>query len=616
MIDISITDKAAQKRSFIIDLLKGISIIAIVLYHFNGEIFSCGYLGVDVFLVIGGYLMLRTVYLKMQDDSFRFGDFFFRKVLRIWPLVLMVSTASLIAGYFLMLPDDYENLAESVIASSFFANNILQCVTTKNYWDVVNQYKPLMHLWYVGVLMQAYFFLPAVYSIFLKNTSGARFKKRFLFLTVIIFVLSLISYSIYVPKSIITDTRLVQATKFYLLPSRLFELTIGGFIFYYDSNKLSNTLKNVVSLFLLCGIIVLLFSGHVIINSHFMLLSTVLCTTMLLSFNRTTAFCDTSLPIRCLRPLSTVGKASYSIYIWHQFLLAFIFYSVFQDRTVSSFLVFFVAGILISVPSYSFIENKLASANKSYSPRVTILSLSTLLAAVICSFSLYIYLHAGTVRDVPEMNIRKDNAKRNMHAAYGDRPYQWDKDFDASDRMKILVIGNSFGRDWANILYEYDSSLNISYFFASSSMDSAQKQIIVSRIQDAEIVFYATGPKYDKVPEYILSILPQNRFYIVGNKSFGESNGIIYSRRFSDDYHDQTVGIPSELKQSIERDKEQFGSRFIDMMAPVMQSDGRVRVFTDDNKFISQDCRHLTQAGCQYYSRILDIESLLVFDKD
>ena len=67
-----------------------------------------------------------------------------------------------------MLPDDFENLAESVVASSFFGNNVLACITTKNYWDVVNLYKPLMHLWYIGLLMQAYIVLPLIFNLLLK----------------------------------------------------------------------------------------------------------------------------------------------------------------------------------------------------------------------------------------------------------------------------------------------------------------------------------------------------------------------------------------------------------------------------------------------------------------
>ena len=80
-------------------------------------------------------------------------------------MVILASLITVVIGFFLMLPDDYENLAESAIASSVFANNILQCITTRNYWDVANDYKPLMHTWYVGLIMQFYLIYPVLFYL-------------------------------------------------------------------------------------------------------------------------------------------------------------------------------------------------------------------------------------------------------------------------------------------------------------------------------------------------------------------------------------------------------------------------------------------------------------------
>ena len=71
----------------------------------------------------------------------------------------------MLAGFYTMLPDDYENLSQSVIATNGFGNNILAAITTGNYWDVSNDYKPLMHTWYVGVLMQFYLFYPILFLL-------------------------------------------------------------------------------------------------------------------------------------------------------------------------------------------------------------------------------------------------------------------------------------------------------------------------------------------------------------------------------------------------------------------------------------------------------------------
>ena len=126
----------------------------------SGGILPYGYLGVDIFFVVGGYLFIRQLSRQIEEKSFNYWSFLFRKIVRLWPLILLAGIVSVGVGYFPMLPDDYENVTESAIAASIFAENVLQCITTKNYWDVVNIYKPLAHLWYVGVLMQAYVVLP------------------------------------------------------------------------------------------------------------------------------------------------------------------------------------------------------------------------------------------------------------------------------------------------------------------------------------------------------------------------------------------------------------------------------------------------------------------------
>lgn len=98
-------------------------------------------------------------------------------------------------------------------------------------------------------------------------------------------------------------------------------------------------------------------------------------------------------------------------------------------------------------------------------------------------------------------------------------------------------------------------------------------------------------------------------FHIVGNKGYGNSNGIIYAKRFSKDYFAQTVVMTDEDILNNNALKGIYGNRYIDMMGPVLK-DNRISVFTDDNFYISQDCKHLTQKGAQFYSRILDLSML------
>ena len=575
-----------KQRNTVLDAIKGIAIIAVALYHFGGGILPYGYLGVDVFLVVGGYLLIRSLSKQIGNSEFHYWSFLFRKIVRLWPLVLLAVIASVSVGYFLSLPDDYENLAESAIASSAFANNVLQCITTKNYWDVVNQYKPLMHLWYVGVLMQAYVVLPIIYVAFNRIYKTDFAKKCTIILTAISFALFVLPF-------------FSTAQKFYYLPFRIYEITTGGVLLFVkppENKRVRTAVAGVSGIFL----IILLCSRYELISGSFMVVLTVLSTVL---------FLWTTMDITggaVIKGLAEIGRRSYSIYIWHQVIIAFLFYSVYQYANPVSFIVFLFITVVISILSYQFVEKPLGSIIGEKKKEAVVIVSGVFLAVIVCAFSFIVYMHAGVVRDVPELGITRENAHRHMHSEYCDRPYGWDQPFEADKHPKILVLGNSFGRDWANILYEFDSDLNISYVFYNLVSEFPS---IDDRIAEADFVFFAVHGETG-IPDAVREHIGPDKLSVVGNKNFGTSNGIIYAKRGTEGYYDLEVPLLSSLMDEDLSLAEEFGDHYISMIEPVKDGTS-VRVFTDEKQFISQDCRHLTQAGARYYSRVIDIAGLL-----
>lgn len=491
-----------------------------------------------------------------------------------------------------MLPDNYENLSESAIASLAFSENILECITTRNYWDIINLYKPLMHLWYIGLLMQAYLVIPIAAMAAKYLCKDAR--NGVLISTIGLFAISLALYLL---------PSFSEAWKFYLLPFRLFELAAGGIVALIDIRWSEKTSK-VVTVVCTAALLLLLCSYQVIGTARLMLL---LCT----AFTALAVFCAANIsqikrvksPVNAL---AVIGKSSFSIYVWHQVVIAYLMYSVFPHVDFLCALTFVAITITVSTLSYHYIEKPLGMIKNIRKAEMGVLRISAVAAIVIGVCSGVLYLHSGVVRDVPELDIEKCNAHRNMHSEYCDRVYAWDSDFKSSDKTKVLVIGDSFGRDWANVLAEWntDSSLEIRYLYYTEEGVQAH----TDRIQDADIVFYATG---GEPTESVKARVAAQKLFFVSNKSYGNSNGIVYAKRGSADYFAQTAEVSSDLLKENAKFAEIYAHRFIDLMAPVLVGAARVRVFTDDHKYISQDCRHLTQAGAKFYAEKIDIAGIL-----
>lgn len=574
-----------------LDCLKGIAIVAVVLFHMG--LLKSGYLGVDAFFVINGFLVVPALFSKIVGNEFAYFSFMEKKLLRLMPLVVIASVVCLAVGFIGMLPDNYENLAESIIAGNLFSENILSAITTKNYWDVSNDYKPLMHLWYVGILFEFYLFLPLLMMAFKKVCSWCKLNvpKGMANFLAVLFVISLILYLL--PY----DT---ESNKFYFIQYRLFELLLGGLIGLSLNYQKSNRRGQNIGLQWVANVLLLLvlFSGFIssrsgdLIQSKptLLILTIVLSGIFIINDNSGSKLFNNSF-------LAYLGKRSYSIFIWHQVLLAFYRYFVSNDVTVWFVIVFMIAAMGVSELSYRFIEQKVTISHKSFAAWVVAAILVTMPAG-------WIYLHAGVVRDVPEQNITFDNVHRGMHGEYVDRVYKLDKDFDNNGRIKVLAVGNSFVRDFANCILEssYSDSVEISYAFSWNEK-------YISRVKDADYVF-CLGSKLE-VPLYVWENLKDGaEVWGIGTKNFGESNGIVYAKRGQDGYLNTTIKMEKGIKELNEELAKQWGDKYINFVEIASAGDGKVRVFTEDGKFISQDCTHLTQEGAMWYAGKIDWDGI------
>ena len=200
-----------------IDGLRAIAVLAVIGFHaFPGWI-KGGFIGVDVFFVISGFLISSILFSSLETERFSFLSFYNHRIRRIFPALALVLATCLIFGWFALLPNEYMELGKQVVAGSGFAANILFW-RQSGYFDVATELKPLLHLWSLGVEEQFYIVWPVLLWL--------AWKKRFnlLSITVLIAVASLI----YGFAAAINNT----VAAFYSPASRTWELLLGALLAY------------------------------------------------------------------------------------------------------------------------------------------------------------------------------------------------------------------------------------------------------------------------------------------------------------------------------------------------------------------------------------------------
>ena len=577
-----------KKYRYDIDLLKGLAIIVVVLYHAGWC--KSGYLGVDLFFVLNGYLVVPKVMNDIENGRFRYFSFLEKKIFRLLPLVLLVCGLSLAVGYWGMLPHDLRFLSEEVVAASTFMNNVLLAITTQNYWAAIYQ-KVMMHTWFLGVLFQFYIVFPLLMLLM---------RRQMKVSLIILTLMSLLLYLLPIDSI---------GNKYYLLPYRFFEIAIGGLV-AIRTIKFSAQMKY----FSLCGLLLMIFFGAFTIGERAMpynlvggtnsiresflpreslvLLAVLFAVLSCLHDrveNRWTAFARQS------KVIAPLGRMSLSVFLWHQPLFAFYRY-FFADELSPVILVCLIGVVLLfSILTYHVYEKHITIDKTS---RLCLI-LSFL---IVNAFALWIYQKGGIVRDIPELDICQGETDPALFERYTDRIYQYDNEFSQDNsKRKILVIGNSFARDFANILLESPmrDSIQLSYHYGIGDCP-------LSRVRQCDRIYFF-GWKHD-VPDVIWENLRFDAdIWGIGTKNHGTSNGIFYKNRNRDDYFSQRTRIREEFVIVNHLLRDEWEDKYVDFLNPSLNSDGTVPVFTTDHHFITYDGKHLTPSGCKFYMELLKV---------
>ena len=323
--------------------LRAIAFFLVFIFHLNSPWLSGGFIGVDIFFVISGYLMTSIILFQKEKNGFGFFDFYVNRVKRIVPVYFFMLLCVCIAGSYIYLFTDIQTLKLSVKESALFISNNY-FATGDSYFGAKMTENPLLHTWSLSIEMQFYFLLPLI-LIFV--------NVKYLPKVFLILIVALLAYSSYQMEYL--DQK---GAVYFSLMARIPEFLIGGYfgLKFKNFNSISRGRQNLLAA---VSVVCIIGSAYFIDeNDNFPgLLAIIPCVAAasLLTFsnNMISEFLSKKIPVY-------FGELSYSLYLWHWPIMAFVRYK-FDDYTFSSLQMLMICGatFLMSWLSYSFIETNL-----------------------------------------------------------------------------------------------------------------------------------------------------------------------------------------------------------------------------------------------------------------
>ncbi|MCX8503326.1 MAG: acyltransferase family protein [Beijerinckiaceae bacterium] len=324
--------------------LRAFAVISVVLYHAFPALIPGGFIGVDVFFVISGYLITRIILTDLNLNKFSIVDFYTRRIKRILPALIIVLAAVWVYGWFRLFPSHFRDLGRFQNISSFFYLNFM-LVGDGDYFDVASQLKPLLHLWSLSIEEQFYIFWPILLAGIVK------FNRRH-FPVLMLVTLSSLSYCVY-------KTSINPTAAYYLPWSRAWELLLGGIVAWREINapNLGRVSSRSITLaWSLIGL-VLLFCSALFINENQLFpgwRATIptLGTAIILAVPNST-FSSRFLGNKLAR---YVGEISYPLYLWHWPLLAFAHLEMGSEFSNVISLSLILGAMLLAIATNQLIE--------------------------------------------------------------------------------------------------------------------------------------------------------------------------------------------------------------------------------------------------------------------
>ena len=354
--------------------LRAIAVLSVVIFHINPTLLPGGYLGVDIFFVISGYLILGFIWRDLEQNKFTLSRFYSKRIYRLAPALFAMVLATSIAGYFILLPNEGVTYIESLFSTLLYFSNFY-FYTQSDYFNTAMEFAPLLHTWSLSVEEQFYILFPFILLFIYKIK-----KESIIYLLIILGVLSLVLSQIFIHFD-------QNSFAFFASPTRFFQFIIGGLV---SIGVQKNTFSKIVNdIFGFLGLVILGISVYFYtsytpmpgLNAIWPSLGTALILYSGLNARYTRLFLSNPL-------FKWIGNASYSIYLWHWPLIVFYKLKISPILSSSEQAVIFLASLVLGYLSWRYIEE---SMRKGYLTKYNVFYVNIVMTVMLSVSVYFIY---------------------------------------------------------------------------------------------------------------------------------------------------------------------------------------------------------------------------------
>lgn len=609
-----------------IDGLRALAVLPVIFFHAGFDAFNGGFVGVDVFFVISGYLITTIILADLEQGKFSIIEFYERRARRILPVLFLVMLVTLPFAWFWLLPGDMKDYSESLMAVSVFVSNILFW-RESGYFDTVADLKPLLHTWSLAVEEQFYVIFPLLLLMLWKFD---RYWIRILLALIFLTSLVLAQWMSFAYPS----------AAFFLLPTRMWELLMGAFAAFYFSETDRKTVPKVwreLAGWIGMGMIAyatFTYSKVTPFPGFYALVPTVGAVLMILFATQDTM----AGRLMGHRALVGVGLLSYSAYLWHQPLFAFAKHRISDSPDIFLFFSLSVLALGLSYLSWRYVETPFRNRVKFSQKMIFTLAGAFTVFFIVIGY----HIHNNNGYESRFVRVLQGDVGHVEFHDYHDRYFDCQPEAVASNALRweeflrckqsqqglpdVILLGDSHAEHLFLGLAEHAPNTNLAFYimggepylhnpkfrviFDELLSNQRQQHVVLTMHYLMYLDTYGTG-LYDGFLSTAQALLAAGKTVtILGDiPRFSHDPGYcIYAKssRFSESCHLSIEEVELQRKvyePTLKRLSAELGLRYLSIESPMCSSNKCSMIV--DNAVIYRDKNHLNIIGSRLIGKYL-----------